>query len=666
MNEISKFFLDKGEYILSGFYERPERERFCRLADGFASYYRNIPLPQYTGGRLYPTGKAYYMNIPELTMVAVPHHSPGFVYSPELLEMRYGKEYADMVVRDLPMPHVSFPSTPHTIGGYGYNHAIPNYSRIEKEGLQSYRERVKALESSDFKEGMLSLLDGLEIYVKRIVKMLKEENAAPELIAALERVPFLPAESFYEALVCRNLVFYLDFCDSPGRMDAEMIDLYKGEDAVSLIREFFVNVNDNDGWDVALGPDYNELTLQILKACKGFRRPSIELRVTKDMPSEIWEAAIESLKTGSGNPCFYNEELYQKLLSERFPKIPKEDLVKFSGCGCTETTLQGICRTGSIDAGIHTLLVFRKTMEESLALSQSFEEFYERFFVDVGKAVRETAGIVYDFYKIRSEILPNPVRSLLLDDCIDKATDYNAGGTRYTWSVVNFAGVINVIDSLLAVKEIVFDKKEMDAKEFLRLLDEEDPLFYKRLEAVRHFGVDDEEADSIAAEFSDRLFQMFDGYSLPFGEGFLPCSIQFTTYVGAGSLVAATPDGRRAGEPLCDSLTALRGKAKKGPTALINSITKLKLWRLLGTPVVNLSFSPENLDKALAPMVKSYFGQGGLQTQITCVSREDMIDALSHPEKHEDLIVRIGGFSEYFNSLSHEAKLSVIERTVMV
>ncbi len=666
MNEKAKYFFDHGEYIVSGFYERPEKSQFCRLCDGFASYYRNIALPKYTGGRLYPTGKAYYMNDPEINIVLVPHHSPGYVYSPQLLEMRYGKENADMIARDIPMPHAAFPPTPHTIGGYGYNHAIPNYKRIEKEGLASYRERVLRLKDSDFKDGMVSLINGIECYLLRIVKMLEEQKADAELIAALKKVPFYPAETVYEAIVCRNFIYYLDFCDSPGRMDSDMIELYKGEDVVPVLREFFTNVNDTDGWDLALGPDYNPLTLQILKACKGFRRPSIELRVTKDMPEEIWEAAIESLKTGSGNPCFYNEELYQELLEKRLPDTPKEDLLQFSGCGCTETTLQGICRTGSIDAGIHTPLVLRKTIEESLPLAKTFEEFYEKLFEDIGVAVKDTAKIVYNFYKIRSEILPYPMRTLLIDDCIDKETDYNAGGARYTWSVVNFAGVINVIDSLLAIKEIVYDNKEMDAAEFMELLDAEDAEFYKRLEGCRHFGVDDEIADGFAAEFSDRLFAMFDGYSLPFGEGFLPCSIQFTTYVGAGTLVKATPDGRRAGEPLADSLTALKGKAKKGPTALINSITKLKLWRLLGTPVVNLSFSPENLDKALKPMLKSYFEQGGLQTQITCVSKDDMIDALSHPERHNDLIVRIGGFSEYFNSLSHEAKLSVIDRTVMM
>ncbi|MBQ2945679.1 MAG: hypothetical protein IJD95_03840 [Clostridia bacterium] len=666
MNDIARHFYEKGEYILSGFYERPERSQFCRVCDGFASYYRNIRLPEYSGGSLYPTGKAYYMNIPEITMVAVPHHSPGMIYSPELLEMTCGKEYADMVVRDIPMLHLLFPNPPRTTGGFGYTHAIPNYSRIEKEGFNGYRKRVLALKDSDFKDGMLSLIDGIECYVSRIVKMLKEVGGKAELIAAFERVPFEPARNIYEAIVCRNFIFYLDFCDGPGRMDTELIDFYNGEDVVPLLREFFANVNENDGWDLALGPDYNALTLQILKACKGFRRPSIELRVTKDMPRELWEASIESLKTGSGNPCFYNEELYQKLLSERFPHIPKEDLLKFSGCGCTETTLAGICRTGSIDIDVNAPLVFRKTMEESLEKCDTFEEFYEKAVSDIADAVSESAKFVYDFYEKRSELLPYPMRTLLIDDCIDKESDFNAGGARYSWSVVNFAGTINVIDSLLAIKELIYDKRELGAAELIGLLDKGDPVLYKRLEACAHFGVDDEAADSLAAEFSDRLFAMFDNYSLPFGDGFLPCSIQFTTYVDRGKSVGATPDGRRAGEPLCDSLTALKGKATKGPTALINSITKLKLWRLLGTPVVNLSFSPENLDKALEPMMKSYFEQGGLQAQITCVSRDDMIDALSHPERHEDLIVRIGGFSEYFNSLSHEAKLSVIDRTVMM
>jgi formate C-acetyltransferase len=151
---------------------------------------------------------------------------------------------------------------------------------------------------------------------------------------------------------------------------------------------------------------------------------------------------------------------------------------------------------------------------------------------------------------------------------------------------------------------------------------------------------------------------------LAFGEGFLAASIQFQSQAGAGRRVGATPDGRRAGEVLCDSLGAIFGKDVYGPTALLNSVTALDLGGALGTPVLNFNINEKFKTPILKAMILGYIRQGGIQMQITYASREELLDAREHPERHGNLIVRVGGYSEYFNRLPDDLKQMIINRTI--
>jgi len=659
MGIVSRYFESINESFAQGFFESIERSKFYRFARGYELFFEKCDLPEYKGEKLYPNGKA----LGKECMVR-PHYNSTYEIDFEGLRQKCEKEYYDFIDKD--MNNIVYLPTEHNVGGFGWVHSFPNYARIEKEGFNAYKKRIENLPEGDFRDGLLCLISGINKLRERCVEKLRASGADPELIAALERVPFEPARTLYEAVVCRNFVYYLDFCDDVGRLDADFIEYYKGEDIVELLREFFRNVDINSGWSCALGPDYNDLTIQVLRACHGMRRPLVELRITPDMPEEIWNEAIASIKCGGGSPSLYNEELYQKALAEKFPYIPKEDLMRFNGGGCTETMLAGISRVGSLDAGINTAFVLRETITEALASCTSYGAFYEKLFAKLDEAVTDTLELLETIYRQRISNIPHPMRTLLVDDCIDNGKDFNAGGARYNWSVINFAGTINVIDSLLAIRYLIYDKKQYAPDEFVKLLDAEDEEFYNELKKCPKYGIDDENADELASEFSDRLFSLLEGRKPVFGDCFLPASIQFTTYISKGKAVGPTPDGRHCGDPLCDSLAPIHGNDKKGPTAMLGSVTSLELSRALGTPILNISLSPEHIDTSLKPLVQSYFQKGGMQMQVNCVSRADMIDALHHPERHSNLIVRTGGYSEYFNSLSLEMKKSIIDRTVQI
>ena len=151
---------------------------------------------------------------------------------------------------------------------------------------------------------------------------------------------------------------------------------------------------------------------------------------------------------------------------------------------------------------------------------------------------------------------------------------------------------------------------------------------------------------------------------MPFGEGFLPASIQFKSQVGAGLKIGATPDGRKAGSPLCDSLGAIFGKDVKGATALLKSVTSLELNKALGVPVLNLNINPDFKDEVLKGLILGYMKLGGIQLQITCISRETLEKALENPDDYRNLVVRVGGFSEYYSRLSYELKVMILNRTI--
>lgn len=195
------------------------------------------------------------------------------------------------------------------------------------------------------------------------------------------------------------------------------------------------------------------------------------------------------------------------------------------------------------------------------------------------------------------------------------------------------------------------------------LLDARDPRFLAACEACPKHGNDDPAVNRIAEAVSARISGRFETHTCTPGGRYFPVSNQFATYEDAGHAVRATPDGRAAGEPLCDSCGAIRGRDVSGPTAMLNSVASLRLSKALGTPITNLRMKKESLPTLLKPLVQGFFRQGGVQLQITCASRAELLDAVAHPEKHENLVVRIGGYSEYFNRLSPVLKQTVIERT---
>ncbi len=709
-NPDPEVLMELGEAFAAGFFELPDASPLRRWSRAVRRRFEYRRVPVYEGTRLYPSGP--HTPGPENAILA-PCYSFTWSYRRAELQRRLptaaprcraALEAMDQALTAL-QGHLDCIRTPHTVGGRGYTHSIPNYGRVLREGLDRYESRLTArLEAAraagragdvDFCEALLDVLVGVRAWHARLRQALAArpcEDIAAEahrrrLMACLEQVPMQPARTFAEAITAYNLVFYLDDCDNPGRVDQELIGAYRRdlaeglvtyEEAEACIHELWQNTDANNGWSATIGGStssgeaaYNELTLICLRAARGMRRPNLQLRVRRDMPEAVWEEALDTLRSGTGLPALHNEEAFRESLLQAHLGLRPADLAMINGGGCTETMVHGCSNVGSLDAGLNLPLVLEASLRRLLPVATSFDAVLEGFLQDLRQAVDGVTREVNADQEAKARLRPQPMRTLLVDDCIDRGLEFHAGGARFNWSVINIAGLANVADSLAALRQVVFEQGFVSGAELQAALEADFAgceALRRRLEACPRFGNDDPAVDALAARVGEAVFRELLAHAPWRGGRFLGSCLMFVTYAAAGAAVGATPDGRRRGRPLADSAGPVQGRDRHGPTAMLKSVTALPHRLAPGTLVVNARFAAELFDAApgrdrLKALVRGYFDLGGMQLQINVVDQEILRRACAHPEDYPDLVVRIGGYSEYFHRLSPELRQSVLERT---
>jgi len=700
-----------GEALAAGYFELPDASPLRRWSRAVRRRFEHRAVPAYDGTWLYPSGP--HSPASENVLLS---SSYSYTWSYNAGETQRRAAAAgeapiretlvamDRVFSELNQ-QLDCIHTVHTVGGRGYTHSIPNYGRVLREGLNRHDERLRLRRDAartagdaalvDFCEAILDVVEGIRVWHARLRQALAATTCEAtdadarrrRLLACLEHVPFRPARTFAEAVTAYNLVYYLDDCDNPGRVDQELIGFYRRdlaeglvsyEDAEAFIHNLWQNTDTNGGWSASIGgstpagePAYNELTLICLRTARGMRRPNLQLRIRRDMPDPVWDEALETLSTGTGLPALHNEEEFRRSLRGARLGLRDADFALVNGGGCTETMVHGCSNVGSLDAGLHLPVVLEKTLRRSLAEAPSFDYLLDAYLADLHDAVEEIAREVSRDQETRARLRPQPMRTLLIDDCIDNGLEFNAGGARYNWSVVNVAGLANAADSLSAARQVVFEQKAVSGADLLAAMEVDfvgHEALRRRLERAPRFGNDQPPADALAARVADHVFRELLAHAPWRGGRFLGSCLMFVTYAAAGAQVGATPDGRRRGAPIADSAGPMQGRDRSGPTAMIKSVGALPHYLAPGTLVVNARFaremfdSPEQRDR-LRALVRSYFDLGGMQLQINVMDQETLRQACAHPEDYPGLIVRVGGYSEYFLRLSPELRRSVLERT---
>jgi len=288
-----------------------------------------------------------------------------------------------------------------------------------------------------------------------------------------------------------------------------------------------------------------------------------------------------------------------------------------------------------------------------------------RDFVDVkvrGNAVIERLYAAY---------MPTPFLSLLIDDCIAAGKDYHDGGARYNTSYIQGVGLGTLTDAMTVIKYHVFDQKTLAMTDLLRALREDfaghERLRQMFLNKTPRYGNDDDYADGVMTALFNVYFDAIDGRPNTKGGTYRINLLPTTVHVYFGSVMGATPDGRRAGEPLSEGVSPVQGADRHGPTAVIKSVAKMDHARTGGT-LLNQKFTPqllkddEGLDR-LVQLVRTYFKLDGHHIQFNVVDAATLRAAQKNPEQYRDLIVRVAGYSDYFCDLGQALQDEIIART---
>lgn len=539
------------------------------------------------------------------------------------------------------------------------------------------------------------------------------------------RVPAHAPQSFHEALqhywfIHIGVITELNPWDSfnPGRLDQHLYPFFRHDidngiltkaEAIELLQAFWVKFNNhpsppkmgvtaqesNTYTDFALinlggvkedGSDaVNELTYILLDVIEEMRilQPSSMVQVSKKNPDRFVKRAVRIAKTGFGQPSFFNTDaIIQQLLSQGKSLT---DARNGGASGCVETGAFGTeayFLTGyfnlnkvleiTLNNGVDPLTGKRIGIETGNPENfETFDELYEAFerqlnyFIDL----KIEGNLIVE--KIWAQKMPVPFLSLLIDDCIANGTDYNAGGARYNTSYIQGVGLGSITDNLTAIRKYVYEDGNIDTKELLFALSQNfegfEDLRYKMVFSTPKWGNNDDYADRHAVMVFNSFYKAVNGRPTFRGGVFRINMLPTTSHVYFGSKIGAMPDGRKAYEPLSEGISPVQGADRKGPTAVILSASKIDHIKTGGT-LLNQKFSPsffsteESLDK-LVMLIRSYFKLDGHHIQFNVISAQTLREAQKHPEKYRDLIVRVAGYSDYFNDLGEALQNEIIRRT---
>ena len=598
-------------------------------------------------------------------------------------------------------------------GGTWGGHSNPDYGMLLRLGTDGIREKIakyrKINDADEWYDACLTVLDGMDLLAERfraiaLTKMDTDpaNRALYQKIAdALAVVPKRPAYDFMSAAQCFYLAFTLDGKDSPGTFDQYMIDYWRRtehEEARRILEGIWIGFNKMRAWNLCIcGSDENgndlsnELSWEILDVAAKYRfnTPNLTMRWHKNLPDSILRKAIDTLGTGIGMPAMYNDEVVCPALEQL--GIPPHDSHLYAMNGCNQIDIQGkshmgledgeLCLLKCVEFGLHDG-VCQLTNEKlgadtgDAAAFTSFDQLFDAYKKQVEYCLSIVVWMANHSQSKFSEFAPNPFRSCLIEGCIEKGRDYKSGGPTYNHGQILTEGLADAIDSLAAIRHFVFDTKTYTMQELLNAL-KADFVGYEdmqyALKSYKKFGNGDDEIDTLGAEVLAHFFtdmQKYRTFRDPVNGIYGGGLSTFNRTAGYGAGCAASANGRNSRGPiLADSIGAAPGMDKNGPTGVIHSALRFDQKLAKSGFVLQLKFDARmfNTEKGkagFAALLRTYFENGGQQLTTNVLSAEDLLAAKKEPEKYRNLIVRVGGYSDYFVNLPEGLQDNVIARTM--
>ena len=601
--------------------------------------------------------------------------------------------------------------------------------KFEKIGSEDSKNKIDELNAMEIVADAMIMYanrhaDKLEKLSKSEINPTRKKELL-EMARICRKVPAHAPETFHEMLqhywfIHLGVITEVNPWDSfnPGRLDQHLYPFFKQElennsktidDITELLQAFWVKFNNhpappkmgvtalesNTYTDFALinlgglkedGTDaVNELTYIILDVIEDMRilQPSSMVQISEKNPDKFVERALKISKTGFGQPSFFNTDAIIKELQFQGKNII--DARNGGASGCVETGAFGTesyTLTGYFNLNKILEITLHNGFDTRTNKKVGLETGDPRFFKDIDvlmKAFKKQLEYFADIKlkgnniieKLYAENIPVPFLSLIIEDCISEGKDYNYGGARYNTSYVQGVGLGSITDNITSIQYNVFDKKKLTMNELLAAIktnfDGYDQLRHDLIYETPKYGNDDPYADKFAEEVFDIFYNAINGKPTFKGGKFRINMLPTTSHVYFGSVMKATPDGRKEFEPLSEGISPFQGADKKGPTAVLKSAAKIDHLKTGGT-LLNQKFSPsffkndQTLTK-LSHLIRSYFKMDGHHIQFNVVNAETLRKAQKNPEKYSDLIVRVAGYSDYFNDLGESLQNEIIRRT---
>ncbi|ELY4815767.1 formate C-acetyltransferase/glycerol dehydratase family glycyl radical enzyme [Cronobacter malonaticus] len=443
----------------------------------------------------------------------------------------------------------------------------------------------------------------------------------------------------------------------------------------------------------------NPLSWAVLESCGRLRstQPNLSVRYHAGMSNEFLDACVQVIRCGFGMPAFNNDEI----VIDEFIKlgVSREDAYDYAAIGCIETAVGGKwayrCTGMSFINFARVMLAAleggrdattgKVFLPQEKALSAGnfshFSEVMDAWDNQIRYYTRKSIEIECVVDTVLEENAHDILCSALVDDCIERGKSIKQGGAKYDWVSGLQVGIANLGNSLAAVRRLVFEQGTVTQPQLAQALSNDfeglngEQLRQRLINSAPKYGNDDDDVDLLLARaYQTYIDELKQYHNTRFGRG----PIGGTYYAGTSSISAnvpfgaatmATPDGRKARTPLAEGASPASGTDRLGPTAVINSVGKLPVAKILGGVLLNQKLNPSTLDnlrdrQKLMQMLRTFFEvHKGWHVQYNIVSRETLLDAKAHPDKYRDLVVRVAGYSAFFTALSPDAQDDIIART---
>lgn len=535
------------------------------------------------------------------------------------------------------------------------------------------------------------------IYLKELIKLYRDDamDINPELAYTLNELLEHRPQNMKEAIQLMWIYVGVSEIRNYGRMDNQLARFLDDEqDAYKNIAEYFKVIRQRNtiyNGRIILGGEgrhdlekANKICSIALKVMKDLHltEPQLTLRWSKDMPDSIFDNAIDCIESGCSYPLLYNDTVNIKNVKESM-NVSYKEAVDYVPLGCGEYVLDhksigspnGIINLAKLLEGLvndgKCMITNKKIVKHYLTKEpNTFEELYDVYKQELDYQIDLLAKqekFEYDYMNNHCGYLFN---SILYDNCIDRGKSLLNGGIDYLGGTLETYGNVNSGDSLYAIKKLVFDDKEIRYKDMVDAIRNNfigyEEIREKCLNVIK-YGNDNPEVDEMINELNQYVAVTTKSKSEKYGlSSYLIVIINNDANSRLGYRTAATFDGRKAYEPLANALTPQSGAEKNGVTAVLNTVSSLDVNNMAGA-VYNLKLSHDLMNQhkdMVKELLKIYFSSGGSQIMISVINQEELKDAMIHPEKYPNLIVRVGGFSARFIDLSPLVQKEIVSRMV--